>query len=168
MNLFHVLVPAALLLVALTVQANDQPDTGSTRVLFVYDTVDKASRFYVEAFRELLAKEPFQVEEASAGELRHKDPSSYDCVVIYGMVMAFNMKSMVRKWVKAQKNMENRKVFVFVTANRWFNNNLRKDLVNLATKRRATVVDAVSMATNKVSDADKREKIQSFLAGVKR
>jgi putative aminopeptidase FrvX len=130
--------------------------------------IDKGSKFYVETIRELLGKEAFQVEVASSDGLRNKDASPYQYVVIYGEVMAFTMKSAVKKWVKAQKSLENKKLLVFVTASRWFNEKLRKDLVTLAEKKRATVVDAVSMATKKATEAEKHEKIRALIATLKK
>jgi hypothetical protein len=162
-----IILPASLLFVFPS-WAADSLDVTPVKVLFVYDTIDKASAFYVETIRENLKKALFQVDEASSGGLRQKDPSQYRHVVIYGMVMAFNLKSSVRRWLKSQKSLENKNVFIFVTANRWFNENLRKDLAKLATKKRATVVDAVSMATNKVNDAEKREKMMALLSQVKK
>jgi len=168
MTLLRTILLPAVLLFALPSQATDTLDATPAKVLFVYDTIDKLSSFYVNTFRENLKNESFQVDEASAAGLRQKDPSQYDQIIMYGMVMAFNMKSLVRKWLKSQKSLENKQLFIFVTANRWFNENLRKDLEKTASQKHATVVDAVSMATNKVSEAEKREKIKGLLAQVKK
>jgi menaquinone-dependent protoporphyrinogen IX oxidase len=168
MLLIRTIILPATLLFSFPSWATDTLDVTPDKVLFVYDTITKPSAFYVETIRENLEKESFQVDEASSSALRQKDPSQYHQIVIYGMVMAFNMKSSVRSWLKSQKNLENKKVFIFVTANRWFDENLRKDLAKLATKKNATVVDAVSMATNKVSDAEKREKMTALIAQVKK
>ena len=168
MLVFRSFVLSSTLLFAYPSWATDTLDVTPAKVLFVYDTITKPSAFYVETIRENLKDASFQVDEASSSALRHKDPSQYSHIVMYGMVMAFNMKSSVRKWLKSQKSLENKKLFIFVTANRWFNENLRKDLVKLASQKNATVVDAVAMATNKVSEAEKREKITALLAQMKR
>ena len=168
MSLLRTILLPAVLLFALPSRAADTLDVTPAKVLFVYDSITKPSAFYVETIRENLKDASFQVDEASSSALRHKDPSQYSHIVMYGMVMAFNMKSSVRKWLKSQKSLENKKLFIFVTANRWFNENLRKDLVKLASQKNATVVDAVAMATNKVSEAEKREKITALLAQMKR
>jgi|WetSurMetagenome_2_1015567.scaffolds.fasta_scaffold88704_1 hypothetical protein len=168
MLLIRSIILTTIFLCVFPSRADDTLTTAHDKVLFVYDTITKATTFYVETIRENLKKESFQVDEASSGGLRQKDPSQYNHVVIYGMVMAFDLKSPVRGWLKSQKSLENKNVFIFVTANRWFNENLLKDLTKLATKKRATVVDAVSMATNKVSDAEKREKILGLLAQMKK
>ncbi|MBN1128287.1 MAG: hypothetical protein JXA71_04840 [Chitinispirillaceae bacterium] len=156
------------LMLAPVARADDTAAVAAERILFVYDTIDKSNSFYVATLRELLVAEGYQVKEARAGELLQSGAGPYDRVVIYGMVMAFNWKSMVRDWMKAQTDLSNRKAHVFVTANRWFRENLLRDLVKLTKEKRATVVDAVSMATNKVSDADKKEKMRSFVAGLKK
>jgi len=72
-----------------------------------------------------------------------KDLSAYDTVLIYGMVQAFNMKSPIRDWLKANPGLENKRVFLFVTANRWFLKNLFVQLTKLLDKQKADVVDAV-------------------------
>jgi flavodoxin len=161
------ILPAAVLLIALTSQANDTLTATTPKVLFVYDTNNKATKIYIEAIRSRLSGDGFTVDEASSSSLKKKDPSSYDKIVIYGMVMAFNAKSMVRNWLKAQKDLAGKKVYIFVTANRWSEEKLHKDLVKLSAKKKAIVVDAVSMATNKVSDEKKREKAVEFLVKIK-
>lgn len=161
-----VTVFSLFLFFALTAQAADTATTPQERLLFVYDTLDKGSLPCVQAIRDELAGAGFAVDEASAGALRRTDAKPYDRLVIYGMVMAFNWKSTVRDWLKTQNNLENRKIFIFVTANRWFKDNLHRDLVKLASQKKATVVDAVSMATNKVSDREKRLKIKTLLAAI--
>ena len=161
------ILPAALLF-AFPSRAADSLDVTPDKVLFVYDTIDKASAFYVGTIRENLKKAQFLVDEASSGGLRQKDPLPYNHVVIYGMVLAFNLKSPVRDWLKSQKNLENKKIFIFVTANRWFNEKLCKELAKLATKQRATVVDAVSMATNKATNEEKREKMMALFSKIKK
>lgn len=167
MYLFRMILPIALLIGALTTFANDSLTTVSPKVLFVYDTNGKATKIYIEAIRSKLNADGFAIEEASSKNLKQKDPSSYEKIVIYGMVMAFNAKSVVRHWLKAQKDLAGKKVYIFVTANRWCKDKLHKDLVKIATKKKAIVVDAVSMATNKVSDEKKREKAVEFLVKIK-
>ena len=162
------ITPFALLLSACAILANDTLAATPQKVLFIYDTLDKGSTFYIEAIRHQLTLEGFQVDEASSGNLKQKDISPYKQIVIYGMVMAFNWKSMVRNWLKAQKDLSNRKVYIFVTANRWFLKNLHKDLVKLAIKKHATVVDAISMATNKATEEEKKEKINTLLSQVEK
>jgi hypothetical protein len=134
------------------------------KVLFVYENVDLKSKFIVESFREQLKKADFYFEEDSLGSKAIKDLSNYQYIIIYSGVMAFNTISPVRKWMRSTLSFENEKIFIFVTANRWYYESHLKELVNLAEQRHGTVVDAVSMATCKMSESQKIEKIQTHLS----
>jgi hypothetical protein len=140
-------------------------DTASAAtVFFVHDSTQKQSAFYVNAVAERIRKSGRNFREESAEGAASLDASPYQVVVLYGMVMAFNFKSEVRHWLKSVESLKNKRVFVIVTANRWFKGHLLRDLVALSGERGATVVDAVSMATNKMSDTEKLAKIDSCLA----
>jgi hypothetical protein len=168
MGILHNAILSTILLFAFHAPANDTPGTERSRVLFVYDTVDKNSKFYIETIRAYLRERAIEVDDAAVGNLHSTDLSPYKYVVIYGMVMAFNLKSNVRKWVAAQKSLEGKNLAVIVTANRWFNESLRKDLAKLVEQRHGTVVDAVSMATNKMSGKEKKDVIKTHIAKLER
>ncbi len=130
--------------------------TPGGKVLFVYDEVNVNSDPYVGYFRQALAAEGLTFDEVVAGNMAGKDLSAYDTVLIYGMVQAFNMKSPIRDWLETKPGLENKRVSLFVTANRWFLKNLFVQLTKLLDKQEADVVDAVSMATKDL-EASARE-----------
>jgi len=141
---------------AFLITAGLAAETAGGKVLLVYDEVNVNSDPYVAQFRETLAAEGLAFEEAVAGSMAGKDLAAYDTVLIYGMVQAFNMKSPIRDWLKTKPGLENKRVSLFVTANRWFLKNLFVQLTKLLDKQKAELVDAVSMAT-KDMDAGAKE-----------
>jgi hypothetical protein len=130
-------------------------DSSAGKVLFIYDEVNQQSSPYVERFREAFAAKGISFDEATAVQVKSKDLSSYTRLVVYGMVMAFNMKSPVRDWLKTAPDLSGKRISLFVTANRWFLQQLVGQLTDLLKKDKAEVVDAVSMATK---DLDVQEK----------
>ncbi len=135
------------------------------KVLLVYDEVNVNSDPYVAHFKEALAAEGLAFEDAVAANMAGKDLAAYDTILIYGMVQAFNMKSAIRDWLQTKPGLENKKVSLFVTANRWFLKNLFVQLTKLLDKQKAEVVDAVSMATK---DMDASAKVAAVKAQVLR
>jgi hypothetical protein len=164
MKFFGISILAVVLFAAITTKAADSTSASSAAVLFVHDSAQKYSAFYVNAVAERIKNSGRIVKEESAEGASNLAASPYRTVVLYGVVMAFNMKSEVRHWLKSVQSFKNKRVFILVTANRWFKGSLLKDLVTLSAERGGSVVDAVSMATNKMSDAEKLAKIDSCLA----
>lgn len=152
---------------ALLFIASLSAETAGGKVLLVYDEVNVNSDPYVAHFREALAAEGLTFEEAVAGSLAGKDLAAYDTVLIYGMVQAFNMKSPIRDWLKTKPGLENKKVSLLVTANRWFLKNLFVQLTKLLDKQKAEVVDAVSMATKDLDAAAKEAAVKGQVSRLK-
>ena len=134
------------------------------KTLFVYDEVNDQSKPYIGHFREAFVAEGIPFEEATASELKTKDLSPYDTIVLHGMVMAFNTKSPIRDWLKTGPDLSGKRIHLFVTANRWFLDKLFGDLTKLLNKDKADVVDAVSMATKKTTDAEEADAVRVFVA----
>ena len=63
--------------------------------------------------------------------------------------------------------MKSRKVSLFVTANRWFLDNLYRDLTGLLKKDGADVIDAVSQATKNLNEADKLALVREQVSKLK-
>lgn len=140
-------------------------DTG--KVLLVYDGMKGKPSPFVERFRAAFREAGIAFEEASAEDLGSGDLSGYECVVIHGMVMAFNGMSPVRDWLKGSPNLQGTNVRIFVTASRWFNDDLARELSDLVAKDGGEVVDAVSAATRRLSDAEKGELVRSQVDALK-
>ncbi len=138
-------------------------DTTHASVLFVYDIEDEDSRFFISTFRNALDRSYVQYEECAVKENGKKDVSGYDHIVMYSRIMAFNMMSPVRKWVKSVKDFDGRQVHLFVTCGRWFEEKHREGLVNALQKRNAEAVDAVSTATEEMSSKEKKEWVRTHL-----
>lgn len=159
--LFAALAAAALMLPGHPVLADQ------SRVLFIYDEVNDQTKPYLAHFRGAFADAGIPFEEAAAAELRDRDLSGYDVLVVHGIVMAFNSKSPIRDWLKTKPNLEGRRVHLLVTANRWFLRNLFRDLTGLLDKSRARTADAVSMATKTTDDDAERAAVRDFVSRVK-
>jgi hypothetical protein len=133
------------------------------RVLFVYDVLDDDSRFFIEAIRSQLDNMNLDIEEVAVANSDVQSLKRYDYVLLYSRVMAFNMKSPVRGWVRKRKHFRDAKLFIFVTANRWFEQKHRQELLSLAKKRNARVIDAVTMATKDMTEAQKAQAVKEKL-----
>jgi len=137
------------------------------KLLYVYDEVNKQSTPYIGYFKDALAAQGIGFDEATASQASSIDLSGYSAVLVHGMVMAFNMKSPVRDWLKAEKRLEGKKVFLFVTANRWFLEKLTAQLGELLKKDGAIQVDAVSSATKAMDAAAKDAAVRGLVAKLK-
>ncbi len=133
------------------------------QLLFVYDTIDESSRFFIQAIRDRLRETAFVIDEVAVENADVDSVGKYDCIVVYSRVMALNMRSPVRKWIRSKKDFKKTRMVIFVTANRWFEEKRRKELTALAGRRNATVVDAVSMATNTLTAEQKRRAVKENL-----
>lgn len=143
-----------------------QEQVRESKVLFVYDTLDDKSSFFITAFRDALKE--LAVDEAAVENPVKTDIGSYDAVVLYSRVLAFDMKSPVRTWIAGQKSFNRRKVYLFTTANRWFYEKHLSKLIDMLKAREATVVDAVTMATKDMTDEQKREKVLELVLKVRK
>lgn len=150
-----------LLLVIHSTHAQQQYE--KPRVLFVYDILDDETSFFINTFRDEFRTLPCSIDELSIEQSKVSDMSKYDLLVLYSRVMAFNMKSPVRNWVKAIKSFDKKKVALMVTAYRWFNETHFREMTKLLNARNANIVDAVSMATKDLSDEQKRAKVHDSL-----
>jgi hypothetical protein len=137
------------------------------KVLLVYDGMKGKPSPFVERFRQAFIEAGLAFEEAAAENLGSADLSGYRCVVIHGMVMAFNGISPVRDWLEGKPNLQGVNVRVFVTASRWFNEDLARELSDLASKDGAEVVDAISAATKRLSEAEKGELVRKQIDALK-
>lgn len=138
-----------------------------SRALFVYDEVNDQTKPYLARFREAFAASGRPFDEAVAGDLASRDLSGYDVIVLHGIVQAFNMKSPIRDWLKTKPDLSGKRVYLFVTANRWFLDKLNRDLTGLLEKAGAKPVDAVSMATKDTTDEYESEAVRTFVGRVR-
>lgn len=143
-----------------------QEQSVTPRVLFVYDTLDDKSSFFITTFRDELQALPCRVDEAAVEHSAVGDISPYSLLVVYSRIMAFDMKSPVRKWIKKMKSYNATRVALFVTANRWFLEKHFNRVQAMLQSRDADIVDAVSMATKDMTDKEKRAKVRTFLEDV--
>jgi hypothetical protein len=142
-------------------------ETASGKILFVYDEVNDSSSPFIADFREAFADKGISFDEAAAADMKAKDLSAYDTIVVYGMVQAFASKSPVRDWLKTGVDLGGKEVFLFVTANRWFLKKLTGQLSSLLKKDKAEIVDAVSMATRDADYSAKTNAVRQQVARLK-
>lgn len=137
------------------------------KILYLYDEVNEQSTPYIGYFREALAAEGIAYEESAVAEVSADKLKTYGYILAHGMVMAFNMKSPLRDWLKTSPDLRGKKVSLFVTANRWFLDDLFGQLRKLLERDQAELVDAVSMATKELDAAAEREAVRAHVARLK-
>lgn len=131
----------------------------SRGILHIYDEVNENSSPYLEYFKEAYTNQGIDYHQVTVAELKNSDLEDYDTIVIHAMVMAFNMKSPIRDWLKTKPPLAGKKIFLFVTANRWFLDKLYGQLTELLNGE--TKLDAISMATKELDGAAKNAAIQT-------
>jgi len=126
-------------------------------VLLVYDSLDKSTQIYIETYRTEVQKAGFTLDELVTRKPAAADLSKYSYILIYSRVMAFNMMSPVRNWLKAQNSLKNSNICIVTTASKFLEKNNSNDLVNLVKKKNGTLVDAVAAATKNLSSGQKAD-----------
>ena len=168
MTIFRCMLVLAALVFGLQAQSSDSSQSSIKKTLLVYDDCYAKSQPYIEFFRNEFGKTGIAFDELSLKKNGKKVPADYEVILIYSRVVAFNMASPVRTWLKSLKTLFNKKVFVFVTANRWFEKTNMQQIVKLVSDRGGEVVDAVSTATGKMSTEQKKESVAKQVAKIKR
>jgi len=138
----------------------------SPTVLFIYEAKDKQIESWLSLFKEEMQASNLKADFFLPSELAEKDLTAYDVVVIHGAVKAFTNLEPIRDWLKTKVDLSEKKVHLFVTANRWFLEKYFNQLKNLLSKKNANVVDAVSSATKNLSGSDKRALVKDFIAKI--
>jgi len=131
------------------------------RSLLVYDSIDSKSEFYIKTIQKQLSKAGIVFDEVAVAHGTIKNFEVYESIMIYSRVMGFNLISPVKKWLNTEKSLANKKVFIFVTANRWFEKNNLAEISKLVTSRGGTIVDAVSSATDKMTVDQKVKSVET-------
>lgn len=163
-----VLLISSLLLCAAGTYSNDTLTNGSSdKILFVYEEPNEQISPWVELFKKTFAGQNRSVEYAASADVFKKDITSFSSVVIYGAVQAFTFKGPVRDWLKTDVNLAGKKVYLIVTASRWFTEDYFKQLKKELTKKNAETVNAVSAATAKMTDNDKSTFVNNFIASIR-
>ncbi|OHD80174.1 MAG: hypothetical protein A3J97_06155 [Spirochaetes bacterium RIFOXYC1_FULL_54_7] len=157
----RMVILACTILVTLSLGA----DPALKEVLHVYDEVNDNSKPYLGYFGEVYANQGIDHYQVTVAELEAVDLERYDTIVIHAMVMAFNMKSPVRDWLKTKPPLAGKKTYLFVTANRWYLDRLYGQLTSLLEGN--TELDAVSMATKDLDETSKRAVVQALAARIK-
>ena len=160
----RMVILACTILVTLSLGA----DPALKEVLHVYDEVNDNSKPYLGYFGEVYANQGIDHYQVTVAELEAVDLERYDTIVIHAMVMAFNMKSPTRDWLKTNPNIKNKKTVILITANRWFLDKLYTQQINLLKKNEAQIVDAISSATKELDDEQKHKLVEKFVDGVER
>jgi hypothetical protein len=147
--------------------ADDSTSSSSEKILFLSDKTDKPARFFMDAFIEELTAAGFDFTETAVDGKSLVDLESCRNIIVYSQVMAFNNISPVSAWVKARKTLAGKRVYLFVTANRWFFGSRLKKLADLVLARGGVVVDAVTMATHKMTEEQKQAGVRTLVAKIR-
>jgi hypothetical protein len=151
----RMIILACTILAALSLGA----DPLSRGVLHVYDEMNDNATPYLGYFKEAYANRGVEYRHVTIADLKADDLASHDTIVIHAMVMAFNMKSPVRDWLKTNPPLSGKRTYLFVTANRWFLDKLYGQLTGLLDGK--TGLDAVSMATKDLDETAKQAAVQA-------
>ena len=127
----------------------------SKKVLLIYEESNENINPWLAIFRSGFNSKGISVDEKTAAEISGNISSSYDLICIYGAVMAFTAKEPVRDWLETGPDLSERKVLLFVTANRWFLDKYTGQLQTLLEAGNADIVDTVSSATKDLTDEEK-------------
>lgn len=163
-NLFLSVV-SGLILCVTGYSRSDTIDTAKT--LFLYEEKNEQIDQWVKRFSDALRAENKNVDVVSVAEMKEKSLSQYSSVVIYGVVQAFTFKGPIRDWLKTCVDFTGKKVYLAVTANRWFFKDYFNQLSDGLKKKNADVVNAVSGATVKMSESDKLAFVKKFVEKIK-
>ena len=169
MKKFRLIMFVVSIIAATQVIAENSTDTVSenAEVLFLYDKIKGVSMVHVNAFRDAFKTTGITVEEIAVDDKSTIDLIPCPTIVLYSMVMAFDNMSPVRAWLKRQKSLKGKRMYVFVTANRWFYKKHLKKLMRIVKNRGGEVVDGMTMATHAMSGDEKREAVNTFVSKVK-
>jgi major membrane immunogen (membrane-anchored lipoprotein) len=159
-NLF-LSVASGLILCVTGYSFGDTIDTAKT--LLVYEEKNEQIDPWVKRFSDALMAANKKVDIVSTAEIKGKSLSQYTAIVIYGVVQAFTFKGPIRDWLKTDVDFNDKKVYLAVTANRWFLSDYFKQLQDGLKKSNADVVNAVSGATQKMSESDKQAFVKNFV-----
>jgi hypothetical protein len=133
----------------------------------VYEEKNEKIDPWVNKFKDAFLADSGNVEFLTSTEMKGKDIAKYSSLVIYGVVQAFTFKGLIRDWLKTNIDLKGKKAYLVVTANRWFANDYFNQLKTALIKRNAVVVNAVSSATQKMTEEDKRVFAKDFVKYVK-
>lgn len=166
---FYQLLGMSIILVMATPTAvvAENPMSSGSSVLLVHDGQKNYTSPFLQRFRASFAETGIEYDELTCDQLVGKDLTQYDRIVVYAMVMAFNTSSPVRKWMKDAEGINGKKLFLFVTGHNAFEKDLKAQLRAAAEDHGAIVVDAVSAATKKLTEAEKDDLVRLQVQRVK-
>jgi peptidase E len=156
----------SILICAQGAYSNDTLTNGGNTILFVYEEANEQIDPWVELFKKTFTGQNRSVEYVASADVTKKNIASFSSVVIYGAVQAFTFKGPVREWLKTDINLAGKKVYLIVTASRWFATDYFKQLKKELTKKNAETVNAVSAATAKMTDTEKATFVNNFVQNI--
>ena len=147
----------------------ENPASGtSKKVLLIFEESNENTDPWLARLRAAFASNNIQFDEKSAAQMSGTEMSSYDLIYIYGTVMAFTGKEPIRDWLKTGPAVDGRKIFLFITANRWFVDKYTGQLTDLLEDGNADIVDTVSAATKELTDEEKDRIIALQMGDIKK
>lgn len=135
----------------------------SGKILFVYEESNEQLDPWIARMENYLNRQgiPFdKMAAAEASSLELEDFSSYRGLVLYGAVMAFTSNEPLRDWLKEEPSLQDQKVLLLVTANRWFLPKYTRQLKSLLKDEGAELIDDVTAVTKDLSEEEKDALLQ--------
>ena len=157
------LISTSILFLLLSVYA--QTDKEKPRVLFIYDNLKDSNTFYIDALKSRLdsAEITYKEHDLKKSKKDSLNFPAYDYILIYSEVRAFKIRRPLRKWLKKTESFKGKKIGAFVTGvTDKYSYRVAKTFQSQISEKEGEVVDAVSSATKKLTEEQKKKKVDSF------
>ncbi|HMA99648.1 MAG TPA: hypothetical protein VKS21_01545 [Spirochaetota bacterium] len=156
---FFLLLPVFLYTQTNTVKHTD------VNILFIHDCRNAEENVFLEQFRRDLPAAgsttiatPDQLKDTAV------NAADYNCVIIYSEIRAFSLQHSVEKWLEQNNRLHNKKIFILITAKDIkFAKKSLPDLKKNIQRNGGKITDAVTAATQKINDRQRRELVKKFL-----
>jgi menaquinone-dependent protoporphyrinogen IX oxidase len=148
------------LLLALYAQTENQ-----TQVLFIYDNLKDSNKISIDALRNKLETAGIAYKEYDLKKSKRDDInlSEYDYILIYSEVRAFKIRRPLRKWLSRTESFKGKKIGAYVTGiTDKYSYRAAKQFKSVITAKDGEIIDAVSSATRKLTEQQKKDKIDRF------
>ncbi len=134
-------------------------------VLLLYDKLNNKSEISILYLKERLISDGIvvkgiRIKDANKSNLRYE---KFDFIIIYSEVRAFHMRRHLKKWLISIKDFKGKKIALFITSiTEKYGKKVTTDIKNEVKNKDGIIVDATSSATGKITDQNKKKRIETF------
>lgn len=134
-------------------------------ILLLYDKLNKKSELSILYLKEQLISEGILVKDIRIKNAIRNDLeiNNFNYIVIYSEVRAFHMRKHLKKWLNTIDDFENKKIALFITSiTEKYGKRVTSKIEDITIKKNGIILDAVSSATGKISEKNKKKRIETF------